>query len=93
MITTYQIQNVLRVYGNQLKKRNIDIKNDPDPTPYARDYVDISVEARSKQALNQVSNDLISQITPKDGKHNTEQQNPADNLSSGSVGDENISIE
>ena len=68
MITTYQIKNVLRVYGNQLKRRNTIPQNNAEPAPHAKDFVDISIEARRKQMLNQVSNDLISQITPEDRK-------------------------
>lgn len=64
MITTYEIRNVLRVYGNQLKRRstrleeNIGLPNNP------LDFVDISIDARRRQMLNQMSNQLISQIAP-----------------------------
>ena len=79
MITTYQIRNVLRVYGNQLKRRNTTPQNEVEPTPHVREFVDISIEARRKAMLDQVSNDLISQITPKDSNKNTTEKNPADN--------------
>ena len=64
MITTYQIRNVLRVYGNQLKKKSVHWQEGNDMTHKPDDLVDISIDARRKQKLNEMSNDLISQITP-----------------------------
>lgn len=64
MITTYQIRNVLRVYGNQLKKKSVHWQDGNNMTYKPDDLVDISIDARRKQKLNEMSNDLISQITP-----------------------------
>jgi hypothetical protein len=64
MITTYQIRNVLRVYGNQLKKKSVHWQDGRDMTHKPDDLVDISIDARRKQKLTEMSNDLISQVTP-----------------------------
>jgi len=64
LITTYEIRNVLRVYGNQLKKRSIRLEESVG-LPYApADMVDISIDARRRQMLSQMSNQLISQVSP-----------------------------
>ena len=65
MITTHQIRSVLRTYGDQLKKRSALEQNSVETPQQYTDFVDISVEARRKQMLSQMSNNLISQITPK----------------------------
>lgn len=65
MITTYQIRNVLRTYGNQLKKRSLQIRDSTESSYKPQDSINISVEARKKQLLNQISNDMISQVTQK----------------------------
>lgn len=65
-ITTYQIRNVLRSYGNQLKRRNSIAEEGATSGHMPSDFVDISVESRRKQALSQLSNRLISQLTSRD---------------------------
>jgi len=65
LITTYQIRNVLRTYGNQLKKRSMQIRDSAESSYKPLDSINISVEARKKQMLNQISNDMISQVTQK----------------------------
>jgi len=65
LITTYQIRNVLRVYGNQLKKRNIPNQNSTDQMERQRpDPVNISIEAKRKQELNNITNQLITKADP-----------------------------
>ena len=71
LVTTYQIRNVLRIYGNQLKKRTTEIQDRLKQTQQTSDFVDISIEARRKQMLNKISDDMISQVNP-----NVYQQNP-----------------
>ena len=61
-ITTYQIRNVLKVYGNQLKKRANLLDPSIEPLQPSSDFVDISVEARRKQVLSQLSNKIISEL-------------------------------
>lgn len=71
MITTYQIRNVLRTYGNQLKKRSLQIKDIAEPARKPSALVSISVEARKKQILNQISSDMISQVNHKSDEKKT----------------------
>jgi hypothetical protein len=61
-ITTYQIRNVLRIYGNQLKRRSNLLSQGSEPSQSPSDFVEISAEARRKQALNQLSKKLISEL-------------------------------
>ncbi len=65
-ITTYQIRNVLRTYGNQLKRRTTMPKGSVAPIQPSPDSVDISIEARKRQVLSQLSAKLISQVAPKE---------------------------
>ena len=81
MITTYQIRNVLRVYGNQLKRRNNPIQDNIRSIQYPADLVDISIEARRKQMLSQMSNHLISKIAPKGDHQQAKGDNSVDNPS------------
>lgn len=67
-ITTYQIRNVLRTYGNQLKRRTSMPKGSVVPIQPSPDSVDISIEARKRQVLSQLSAKLISQVSPR-GNH------------------------
>jgi hypothetical protein len=62
LVTTHQIRNVLRVYGNQLKRRNTLVQETLEPDRTYKDRVDISAEARHRQALNKMSERVISQI-------------------------------
>ena len=93
MITTNQIRNVLRVYGSQLKKRNTSLKEEGDAAQHPTTFVDISIEARKKQMLSQVSNDLISQITPKSNEHHNADQNIVGDLISESEKNSDLNAE
>jgi len=64
LITTYQIRNVLRVYGNQLKKRNMPDQNPAEQMSQFLDSVNISIEARRKRVLNNITNHLITKADP-----------------------------
>ena len=66
MITTYQIKNVLRIYGDQLQKRSPNIKEAGEQSTQFSDFVDISIDARRKQTLNQMTDHLISQVNRSD---------------------------
>jgi hypothetical protein len=79
LITTYEVRNVLRIYGNHLKKRSIQ-PGESGSLPYARsDLVDISMDARRRQMVSQMSNQLISQIVPvgQDGRSDEREQETA----------------
>jgi len=62
LVTTHQIRNVLRVYGDQLKRRNNLVQQNLEPNRQYADRVDISSEARRRQALNRMSQQVISRI-------------------------------
>ena len=78
MITTNQIRSVLRVYGDQLKRRGSSIQDSVRPNQQSVDLVNISIDARRKQMVNEMSNHLISQITPHDCQDETEGETSAD---------------
>ncbi|MFP4036861.1 MAG: DVU0524 family FlgM-associated protein [Desulfobacteraceae bacterium] len=64
MVTTHQIRNVLRVYADQLKRRNAaphEVLNHERPPA---DRVEISSEARQRQMLDKMSKSVVSQATP-----------------------------
>ena len=82
MITTYQIRNVLRVYGNQLKRRNEEqVKESLTPNREPVDLINISVNARQKEVLNRMSAQIISDMNPKTNQVKIEAQNPLNSLS------------
>ena len=78
MITTYQIRNVLRVYGNQLKKKTLPIQDSVEPARYSCDIVDISTAARRKQMFNGLSEDIISRISRSDIQQVAKEKVPSD---------------
>jgi hypothetical protein len=83
LITTYQIRNVLRVYGNQLKRRNEQqVKESMGPNPEPLDLVNISVNARQKEVLSRMSTQIISKMNPKDNQGKNEALNPLNSKSS-----------
>ncbi len=76
MITTYQIRNVLRIYGNQLKKRTMLLQESSAPSGRSPDSVNISVEARRKQMYDQISSNIVSQITRNNPEAKSEENFP-----------------
>ena len=62
-ISAYQIRNVLRTYRNQLKHRMTVPHDDMDPMQSLSSSVDISIEARRRQVLSQLSTKLIAKVT------------------------------
>jgi len=75
-ISTYQIRNVLRVYGNQLKKRSNFLDGGIDPVRPSSDFVEISVEARRRQVLSQLSDRLVAQLRSREGQDRSSQEGP-----------------
>jgi hypothetical protein len=80
LITTYQIRSVLRVYGDQLKRRNMDVRENFEPSMPAVDFVDISIDARRKQTLTKMSSNLISKITPKGDQNQADEHQSVSDL-------------
>lgn len=66
MISTYQIRNVLRVYGNDLKKKTMIQQETGNEKKQSPDSVSISDEARKKEVLNRISDKIVMQITKND---------------------------
>ncbi len=62
MVTTHQIRNVLRIYGDQLKRRNTLIQESRGQDQRYADRVNISTEARHRQAINNMSLKIMSQM-------------------------------
>lgn len=76
MITTHQIRNVLRIYGDQLKKRSLIVQGNQTPAHRSADMVTISMDARRKQMVTEMSSQLISQITPLDHREESGEGKP-----------------
>jgi hypothetical protein len=70
LISTYQIRNVLRIYGNDLKKRTMIAQENDDGKKQSSDSISISNEARKKEVLNRISDKIVTQITNKDYRKN-----------------------
>jgi len=62
VISAYQINNVLRVYGDQLRQNRISprSKNGDTRSP---DRISISDEARRKAIVGRVASDIVDRIT------------------------------
>lgn len=63
MITTYQIRNVLRIYGNQLKKKAMIADEGTLEKKKSLDVINISGEARQKEVLRKMTDRLVNQIS------------------------------
>ena len=63
MITTYQIRNVLRIYGNQLKKKAMIADESTSEKKKPVDVINISGEARQKDVLKKMTDRLVNQIS------------------------------
>jgi len=79
-ISTYQIRNVLRVYGNQLKKRSNFLDGGIDPVRPSSDFVEISVEARRRQVLSHLSDRLVAQLRSHEGQDRSSYEGPTGGL-------------
>jgi len=66
VISTSQIRNVLRVYGNDLKKRTMILQENREEKDAPPDSISISEEARKKEVMSKISNNIVSQITRND---------------------------
>ena len=82
MITTHQVRTVLRIYGNQLKKRALQVQDSvQEPGRQSPDSVNISISARRKQMLDQISNEIISQTILNQGsQHDVRGKNLGENV-------------
>ncbi|MFO8164910.1 MAG: DVU0524 family FlgM-associated protein [Thermodesulfobacteriota bacterium] len=62
VLSAYQINNVLRVYKNQLHQNKISSKSKDSTTP-SSDKISISAEAKRKAVIDKISTDVIEKIT------------------------------
>ena len=73
IISAYQVNNVLRVYGDQLRQTKISNhpKNTNATTP---DKISISEGARRKSIIDMVASDIVDKITRNGPNGNVEQE-------------------
>ena len=70
-ITTYQVQNILRTYGKMLgrkKKQTQGSEGTNSATPL--DKIDISSEAKRRQVINKIAQEIIGQVTSSPQRQN-----------------------
>lgn len=72
MITTYQIRNVLRIYGNQLKKKAVIANESTLAKKKPIDIISISGEARQKDVLKKVTDRIVTKLNSNDFQINEE---------------------
>lgn len=68
VISTYQVNNFLRVYGNQLRQTKAASRNRSNPT-VTPDRVSISAGGKRKVIIDQVASQIVDRIT-KNGPNN-----------------------
>ena len=62
IISAYQVNNVLRVYGNQLRYSKV--SNQPENTDTRKpDSINISGTARRKSIIDKISSNIVDRIT------------------------------
>ena len=73
VISAYQVNNVLRVYGDQLRQNKI--SNKPkNSTSRSPDKIDISVEAKRKAVVDKIASDIVGKITNYGPTDNVEKE-------------------
>ena len=60
-VSPYQIQNVIRAYGQRVSKRSF-IKLDTENARFSPDIVNISSEAKRKLITQKVAGDIIAKV-------------------------------
>ena len=73
VISPYQVNNVLRVYGDQLRHNRISSKSKDGNIPQS-DKISISAEAKRKAVIDKVSSDIIDKITQYGPHDNIEEE-------------------
>ncbi len=73
VISNYQINNVLRVYGEQLRQTKISskVKNLGAGSP---DRINISAEAKRKAVIEKITADIVEKITQFGPNNNMERE-------------------
>ncbi|UCG66829.1 MAG: hypothetical protein JSW12_07440 [Deltaproteobacteria bacterium] len=62
VISTYQVNNVLRVYGDQLRHNRLSGKEKGGDT-CSPDKINISSEAKRKAIIDKIASDIVDRIT------------------------------
>ena len=73
VISPYQVNNVLRVYGDQLRHNRIPSKSKDGSIPQS-DKISISAEAKRKTVIDKISSDIIDKITQYGPHDNIEKE-------------------
>jgi hypothetical protein len=73
VISAYHVNNVLRVYGDQLRQSKISSRlNNTDPSK--PDRISISSNARRKTIIDNITNNIINKITQYGPHDNVEKE-------------------
>ena len=72
-ISTYQLNTVLRVYGNQLRQGRISSTQSSSGSQRAPDIVTISAGTKREAVIEKVSSDMLERIT-KNGPQSQEEK-------------------
>ena len=73
VISTYQVNNVLRVYGEQLRQNRLSGK-EKDGDVRSPDKIDISSEAKRKAIVDKIASDIVNRITQFGPHENVEKE-------------------
>lgn len=73
VISTYQVNNVLRVYGEQLRQ-NKTLNRPADVNTRSPDRISISVEAKRKTIVDKIASGIVDKITRYGPEDNVEKE-------------------
>ena len=73
VISTYQVNNVLRVYGEQLRHNRLSGKEKGGDARLP-DKIDISSEAKRKAIVDKIASDIVDRITQFGPHENVEKE-------------------
>lgn len=73
VISTYQVNNILRVYGDQLRHNRTSSKSKDGNIPQS-DKISISAEAKRRAVIDKISSDIIEKITQYGPHDNIEEE-------------------
>ena len=73
VISVYQVNNVLRVYGDQLRHSRIPSKSKDGIIPQS-DKISISAEAKKKAVIDKISSGIMEKITQYGPHENIEEE-------------------
>ena len=74
IITSYQVNNVLRVYGDQLRHSSSSNSRGKKSNPDSQDKIDISIEAKRKVFIEKISSEIVNKISQHGPHENVEKE-------------------